>query len=91
MREGLAVQGITVDSVLTEITPGSAGGPANVVATSTTTVKTISKGRPVTLHMRFGFLDARAAVKPLRGITPPWRERKSRGRLCGHDLAGRIE
>jgi hypothetical protein len=44
-RRGLPT-GTTIDSVSVKITPGSAGGPANVVATGTGTVKVTVSGTP---------------------------------------------
>ncbi len=48
--------GSTVESVSIKITPGSAGGPANVVATGTGTAKISVSGQPATLYSTVAFI-----------------------------------
>ena len=48
--------GSTIESVSIKITPGSAGGPANVVATGTGTAKISVDGHPATLYSTVAFI-----------------------------------
>jgi hypothetical protein len=46
-KQSLTTQGVTVKSVSVKITPGSAGGPANVVATLVATIKATEGGKQI--------------------------------------------
>jgi len=48
--------GSTVDSASIKITPGSAGGPANVVATGTGIVKVTVSGQQVPIYLTVAFI-----------------------------------
>jgi len=48
--------GSTVESASIKITPGSAGGPANVVATGTGIVKVQVSGQPVPVYLTVAFI-----------------------------------
>jgi hypothetical protein len=48
--------GATVESVSIKITPGSAGGPANVVATGAGTIKVSVSGQQVGLYLTVAFI-----------------------------------
>lgn len=48
--------GVTVRSVSIKITPGSAGGPANVVGTGTGTIKVSGNGRPVAIYVSVAYI-----------------------------------
>jgi hypothetical protein len=49
LKQQAATQGVALKSVSVKITPGSAGGPANVAATGVSTIK-ISEGGQQTVH-----------------------------------------
>jgi hypothetical protein len=48
--------GSTIKSASIKITPGSAGGPANVVATGTGTITVRVNGQPVPVHLTVAFI-----------------------------------
>jgi hypothetical protein len=47
---------VTIDSASIKITPGSAGGPANVVATGTETIKARANGRHTSVYLTVAFI-----------------------------------
>jgi hypothetical protein len=48
--------GTTIESASVKITPGSAGGPANVAATGTGTIKVRENGQQVTVYLTVAFI-----------------------------------
>jgi hypothetical protein len=48
--------GVTIESASIKITPGWAGGPANVAVTGTGTVKVLVNGQQVPLYTTFAFI-----------------------------------
>jgi hypothetical protein len=48
--------GATIQSTSIKITPGSAGGPANVVATGTVAIKVEANGQEIPLYMTIAFI-----------------------------------
>jgi hypothetical protein len=59
MKKQLAASlpaGSTTESASIKITPGSAGGPANVVATGTGTIRVLVSGQQVPVYLSVGFI-----------------------------------
>jgi hypothetical protein len=59
MKKQLAASlpaGATIESASIKITPGSAGGPANVVATGTGTIKVRANGQQVPVYLTVAFI-----------------------------------
>jgi hypothetical protein len=56
LKQSLATTGATVKSVSVKITPGSAGGPANVVATLVAAIKISRAGRQAVLYSTAAFI-----------------------------------
>jgi hypothetical protein len=59
IKERLATtlpKGATIDAASLTFTPGSAGGPANVVATGTGTIKVTANGKQVAIYQNLTFI-----------------------------------
>jgi hypothetical protein len=56
LKQKIAAQGVAVESVSVKITPGSAGGPANVVATGVGTIKISESGQQTVIYNRVAYI-----------------------------------